>query len=60
MKKFLMLLAVASLLSVSYGCKKEETPEGALNKLTEQAEKKADEAKKVAEDAEKAVKDAAK
>jgi len=58
MKKFLMLLAVASMLSVSYGCKKEETPEGALNNLTQQAEKKAEEAKKAAEAAEKAAKDA--
>ncbi|MDX9978653.1 MAG: hypothetical protein RBU25_01280 [Lentisphaeria bacterium] len=57
MKKFLMLLAVASLLSVSYGCKKEETPEGALNNLTQQAEKKAEEAKAAAD---KAVKDAEK
>jgi hypothetical protein len=57
MKKFLMLLAVASLLSVSYGCKKEETPGEKLDKLTQQAEQKAEEAKaaaeKAAEDAKK-------
>ncbi len=53
MKKFLMLLAVASLLSVSYGCKKEETAGDKLDKLTKTAEKAADDVKKAAEDAAK-------
>lgn len=53
MKKFLLLLAVASLLSVSYGCKKEETAGEKLDKLTEEAEKTAEDVKKAAEDAAK-------
>ena len=52
MKKFLMLVAVASLLIASVGCKKKEPTLGEkLDQATEAAEDKAAEVKKAAEKA---------
>lgn len=51
MKKFLMLLAVASLLIASVGCKKKETIGDKLDNAAAAAEEKAAEVKKAAEKA---------
>ena len=51
MKKFLMLVAVASLLIASVGCKKKETLGDKLDKATDAVTEKAAEVKKDAEKA---------
>ena len=50
MKKFLMLLAVASMLVVAAtGCKKKETPGSVIDKAADAAAQTVDDAKKAAE-----------
>lgn len=51
MKKFLMLLAVASLMIASVGCKKKETIGDKIDNAAAAAAEKADEVKKAAKEA---------